>query len=98
MKVLIIGGTGLISTGIVKHLKVRGAEITMLNRGKRVEKLAEQARRLHEAGVQQITVDRDDVPALRSQARPGPRAAAARCERVRCAAAAGRADAAVLSF
>ena len=36
MRVLIIGGTGLISTGIVKHLHARGdAEITMLNRGQR---------------------------------------------------------------
>jgi uncharacterized protein YbjT (DUF2867 family) len=29
MRVLMIGGTGLISTGIVKHLLVRGAEITV---------------------------------------------------------------------
>lgn len=57
MKVLIIGGTGLISTGIIKHLLARGADITMLNRGKR----AEQARRLSGEGVQQILVDRDDI-------------------------------------
>lgn len=35
MNVLLIGGTGLISTGIVKHLKARNASITMFNRGKR---------------------------------------------------------------
>src|ERR1700722_615787 len=35
MKVLIVGGTGLISAGIVKHLRDRGAEITMYNRGQR---------------------------------------------------------------
>lgn len=35
MKVLIIGGTGLISVGIIKHLLARGAEVTMLNRGQR---------------------------------------------------------------
>lgn len=35
MKVLIIGGTGLISLGIVKHLLKRGAEITQYNRSKR---------------------------------------------------------------
>ena len=33
MQVLIIGGTGLISTGIVKHLLARKANITMFNRG-----------------------------------------------------------------
>ena len=35
MQVLIIGGTGLISTGIVKHLLARGAQVTMFNRGER---------------------------------------------------------------
>ena len=35
MNVLIIGGTGLISTGIVKHLLARGAHVTMFNRGQR---------------------------------------------------------------
>lgn len=52
MKVLIIGGTGLISTGIAKHLLVRGAEITMLNRAKR------------SVYSKQITVDRDDIAAF----------------------------------
>jgi nucleoside-diphosphate-sugar epimerase len=35
MKVLIIGGTGLISRGIVKHLLARGAQVTMFNRAQR---------------------------------------------------------------
>ena len=35
MKVLIIGGTGLISRGIVKHLLARGAHVTMYNRARR---------------------------------------------------------------
>lgn len=36
MRVLIIGGTGLISRGIIKHLQARKADITMVNRGKRL--------------------------------------------------------------
>ena len=35
MKALIIGGTGLISTGIVKHLLARGADVTVYNRSQR---------------------------------------------------------------
>lgn len=35
MKVLLIGGTGLISTGIVPHLLARGADVTLFNRGQR---------------------------------------------------------------
>ncbi len=35
MKVLIVGGTGLISTGIVTHLLARGADVTLFNRGRR---------------------------------------------------------------
>ena len=35
MKVLLVGGTGLISTGIVQHLRERGADITLFNRGQR---------------------------------------------------------------
>ena len=34
MRALLIGGTGLISIGIVKHLLARGADVTMFNRGK----------------------------------------------------------------
>jgi nucleoside-diphosphate-sugar epimerase len=35
MKVLIVGGTGLISTGIATHLRARGAELWLFNRGQR---------------------------------------------------------------
>jgi nucleoside-diphosphate-sugar epimerase len=35
MKVLIVGGTGLISTGIVPHLLARGADVTLFNRDRR---------------------------------------------------------------
>jgi nucleoside-diphosphate-sugar epimerase len=35
VKALIIGGTGLISTGIVKHLLARGADVTVYNRSRR---------------------------------------------------------------
>src|SRR4051812_23312450 len=57
MRVLIIGGTGLISTGIVKHLAVRGdVEIAMLNRGQRENTLATE--------VRQISGDRNDFAAF----------------------------------
>jgi nucleoside-diphosphate-sugar epimerase len=46
MKVLIIGGTGLISTGIVKALKGRGADITVFNRGKTDDRLGRDVRHL----------------------------------------------------
>jgi nucleoside-diphosphate-sugar epimerase len=39
MKVLIIGGTGLISTGIVEHLLARGADLTLFNRQQRQSRL-----------------------------------------------------------
>jgi nucleoside-diphosphate-sugar epimerase len=40
MKALVIGGTGLISTGIVEHLLARGANVTLYNRGQRASTLA----------------------------------------------------------
>lgn len=52
MRVLIIGGTGLISVGIVKHLLERGADITMFNRGKRENRLPE--------NIRQLTGDRNE--------------------------------------
>jgi uncharacterized protein YbjT (DUF2867 family) len=63
MRVLIIGGTGLISTGIIKHLLARGAEVTMVNRGQRL--IAPQAGRLNEATfdwreIRHVTADRND--------------------------------------
>jgi nucleoside-diphosphate-sugar epimerase len=56
MKVLIVGGTGLISAGIVKHLLARKAEITVFNRGKRDASA--------HAGIRQITGDRNDEAAF----------------------------------
>jgi nucleoside-diphosphate-sugar epimerase len=58
MRVLIIGGTGLISTGIVKHLLIRGADVTVFNRGKRPSTLSPQ--------VKALIGDRDDAAALTS--------------------------------
>ncbi|HEY3285400.1 MAG TPA: NAD-dependent epimerase/dehydratase family protein [Armatimonadota bacterium] len=40
MKVLILGGTGLISTGITRLLLERGVEVTHYNRGRRSEEFA----------------------------------------------------------
>lgn len=40
MNVLLIGGTGLISSGIVTHLLKRKARVTMFNRGQRDSRLA----------------------------------------------------------
>jgi nucleoside-diphosphate-sugar epimerase len=56
MRVLILGGTGLISTGIVTHLIARKADITLLNRGKRGGA---------PPGVRQIQADRGDDAAMR---------------------------------
>jgi nucleoside-diphosphate-sugar epimerase len=53
---LIIGGTGLISTGIVKHLLARGARVTLFNRGQRERTLPE--------GVRQIIGDRGQSAAF----------------------------------
>ncbi len=53
---LIIGGTGLISTGISKHLAARGAKITIYNRGQRESTLP--------AGVRQMLGNRDDSAAF----------------------------------
>ena len=56
MKVLLIGGTGLISTGIVKALRTRGAAITVFNRGQTDDRLGPEVRHL--------TGDRNDFPAF----------------------------------
>ena len=53
MRVLVIGGTGLISTGIVKHLLERNADVTVFNRGQRTSSLSPR--------VKTLTGDRDDV-------------------------------------
>ncbi len=65
MQVLIIGGSGLISTGIVKALKTRGADITVFNRGRTDDRLG--------ADVQHLHGDRNDFPAFEAaMAATGP--------------------------
>jgi nucleoside-diphosphate-sugar epimerase len=60
MRVLLIGGTGLISTGIVKHLHARGGvDIFMLNRGRRENTLG--------SNVHHIAGDRNDFAAFEKQ-------------------------------
>ena len=59
MNVLILGGTGLISVGIVKHLLTRGARVCCLNRG---QTPAKDVRPLPD-DVEQVHADRNDVPA-----------------------------------
>ncbi len=60
MRVLVLGGTGLISTGILKHLRGRGAEVTMFNRGKRA------GTEVHQ-GIEVIQGDRNDFAAFERQ-------------------------------
>jgi nucleoside-diphosphate-sugar epimerase len=52
LNALIVGGTGLISAGIVTHLLARGAQVTIYNRGRRERSVPE--------GVLQIQGDRAD--------------------------------------
>jgi nucleoside-diphosphate-sugar epimerase len=56
LNALIIGGTGLISTGIVKQLCARGAQVSVYNRGRRESTVPK--------GVRQLTGDRADVDAF----------------------------------
>jgi nucleoside-diphosphate-sugar epimerase len=57
IRALVIGGTGLISRGIVKHLLVRGAEVTVFNRGKFAGPTLP-------SDVRTVLGDRDDADAL----------------------------------
>ncbi len=59
MNVLLLGGTGLISTGIVKHLLKRNAKLTLFNRGQRENRLPE--------GIETIQGDRTDVAKFESE-------------------------------
>jgi hypothetical protein len=61
MRTLVIDGTGLISRGIVKHLLVRGAEVTVFNRGK-------SAGPLLPSDVRAVLGNRDDTDALSATA------------------------------
>lgn len=59
MKVLIIGGTGLISTSITRELLQRGDDVTVYNRGKTEARLPD--------GVKTIFGDRNDFAAFENQ-------------------------------
>ena len=61
MNVLIVGGTGLISTGIVKALQARGAAITVFNRGQTDDRLG--------GAVRHLAGDRNDFPAFEATVR-----------------------------
>ncbi|MFI5356913.1 MAG: NAD-dependent epimerase/dehydratase family protein [Opitutales bacterium] len=56
MNVLIIGGTGLISSGIAQALLARGATLTVLNRGRTDDRLG--------PAVRHLQADRNDVAAF----------------------------------
>jgi len=90
---LIIGGTGLISTGIVKHLLARGVSITMFNRGRRENTLPREVRHLEgdrndvNAFVNRFERERFDVVYdmicfAPEQAEASVRAFAGRCEQL----------------
>jgi nucleoside-diphosphate-sugar epimerase len=59
MRVLVIGGTGLISTGITRQLVERGEEVTLYNRGRRAAEIP--------AGVPRILGDRTQYAAFEAQ-------------------------------
>ena len=61
MKVLIIGGTGLISTAITRQLLERGDEVTHYNRGQSEERFP--------PGPRRITGDRKDYATFEAQLR-----------------------------
>ena len=63
MKVLIIGGTGVISTAITRTLVERGQEVTLFNRGLREPTLSPDVL----AAVTRLTGDRTDKAAFEAQ-------------------------------
>lgn len=58
MKLLIIGGTGFLSSALVEESLAADHEVTIVTRGRRMDAVA--------PGVQQILADRGDLPAFRS--------------------------------
>ncbi|GAA5187461.1 hypothetical protein GCM10023322_35870 [Rugosimonospora acidiphila] len=58
MRVLVLGGTGLISTGITRQLLARGDDVTLLRRGTGADAFG--------AAVTTVRGDRGDVAALRA--------------------------------
>jgi nucleoside-diphosphate-sugar epimerase len=63
MRVLIIGGTGLISTAITRGLIERGDDVTLYNRGRREPTLAPEVL----AATHHLKGDRTDFPAFEAQ-------------------------------
>lgn len=61
MRILVIGGSGLISTGITEQLLARGDDVTWFNRGRRQPQPP--------PGIRLITGDRTDLPAFESALR-----------------------------
>lgn len=59
MKILILGGTGLISTAITRELLVRGDDVTLFNRGRTAARFPD--------GAQFIYGERNDFPAFEGQ-------------------------------
>src|SRR5581483_8115146 len=59
LKILIIGGTGLISTAITRQLLERGDDVTLYNRGKSEVRIP--------AGAKTIQGDRKDYAAFEAQ-------------------------------
>lgn len=93
MRVLIIGGTGLISRGIIKHLLSRGAQVTMYNRGQRDVAMPREVEAIHgdrndygafEAAFakQSYDVVIDMICFTAPQAESSVRAFAGRCEQL----------------
>jgi nucleoside-diphosphate-sugar epimerase len=64
MRVCIVGGSGNISTSMVRAFTAQGHAVTVFNRGARAEQSGEQQRSLRLHGARQITGDRDDPVAF----------------------------------
>ena len=58
MRVLIIGGTGLISTAICAQLLARGDEVTLYNRGQREWRIPGQVRHIRGDRTRHATFER----------------------------------------
>ena len=58
MKVLLVGGTGVISTGVASEMLKRGMELWVLNRGKHLDLLP--------AGANLIIADYSDEEAVKA--------------------------------
>lgn len=59
MKILIIGGTGVLSTAVAKEAISLGVNVTMINRGNRIERIPQ--------GAHLIKSDRRNIPLIKEQ-------------------------------